>query len=407
MSTTNPSDKKFISGMQVGTSDTGGRRAGEKYPLIKYTLAGNAPGIYDMNTILPRHANEKFGKDGGYSSVVDGLLARGQTAKLTNITMDEKLGIPIYHVELGGKSRAKTGLFQNLINYEQKERFRTSTREDRTNPKVLSWLQERTGLRSTMPRYTGQSTQSSMNIGRMAPTPLLPGGSSSLPSYGWSGTNQKFAVGKAMGGVIGKGPKKSSDQGLDWFNSFIQNLLGGGNPSAAMQNDSTKALLSQSYIQGSKNMGVDPTDPMFYASMFGPSMGLKALGMAGKGQTKLSPLGKLNEMLYKNKVHGPTGLPMFIPKFKSGGMFRTPYADGGLAMLHDKEFVMNPGAVKEYGVDKLKAMNSGTYSGGSVYNSYGVNINVGNSNSNANDIARTVVREIKRLDSQNIRSTKV
>jgi hypothetical protein len=88
-------------------------------------------------------------------------------------------------------------------------------------------------------------------------------------------------------------------------------------------------------------------------------------------------------------------------------MFRTPYADGGLAMLHDKEFVMNPGAVKEYGVDKLKAMNSGTYSGGSVYNSYGVNINVGNSNSNANDIARTVVREIKRLDSQNIRSTKV
>ena len=88
-------------------------------------------------------------------------------------------------------------------------------------------------------------------------------------------------------------------------------------------------------------------------------------------------------------------------------MFRTPYADGGLARLHDKEFVMNAGAVKDYGLNNLKAMNNGTYSGGSVYNSYGVNISVGGSNSNANDIARTVVREIKRLDSQNIRSTKV
>jgi hypothetical protein len=88
-------------------------------------------------------------------------------------------------------------------------------------------------------------------------------------------------------------------------------------------------------------------------------------------------------------------------------MFRTPYANGGLAMLHDKEFVMNAGAVKDYGVNNLRAMNNGTYNSGSVYNSYGVNINVGNSNASANDIARTVVKEIKRIDSQNIRSTKV
>jgi TP901 family phage tail tape measure protein len=461
----------------------------------------------------------------------------------------------------------------------------------------------------------------------------------------------------AKGGLV-KRDVASSDSGLDWFNSFIQNLLGGGNPSAAMQNDATKLLLAQSYTQGAKNMGVDPTDPMFYASMFGPSMGIKALGVAGKGvsklkglsaskntgprvtlanyidtprvsqaylnfmrtnpaisvrmrseqlidklakkdfayrnafeegmvvddldprleaekilfglgkdadpssrpiygagvspytpwsirgkasrndnaferwalrsnasninskyfdrygdislllknrvkkrstftlgdsfgarerdsyipggpkktvaapfgtmsqskilgaatgmsrpdlqfveaqifgglpfsdikkiivknpemipllqqklaeaglkipvgQTKLSPLGKLNEMFYKNKVHGPTGLPMFIPQYKSGGMFRTPYANGGLAMLHDKEFVMNPGAVKEYGVDKLKAMNNGTYNSGSVYNSYGVNISVGGSNADASEIARTVIKEIKKIDAQQIRSTKV
>ena len=575
--------------------------------------------------------------------------------------MDEKLGIPIYHVELGGKSRAKTGLFQNLTNYEQKERLRTSTKEDRSNPRTLAWLQEKIGLRSTMPRYAGQSTQSSMNIGRMSPTPFLPGGSSSLPSYGWSGSTKKTRVGNyAKGGMV-KRDVTSFDPGINWINSFIQNLLGGGNPSAAMQNDSTKSLLAQSYTQGAKNMGVDPTDPMFYASMFAPSMGLKGLGMAGKGlsklkglsspknsgpritlgnyidtprvsqaylnfmrtnpaisvrmrseqlidklakkdfayrnafeegmvaddldprleaerilfglgndaapssrpiygagvspytpwsirgkarnenaferwalrskssninseyfdrygdislllknrvkkrstftlgdsflaherdsyipggpkktvaapfgtmsqskilgaatgmsrpdlqfveaqifgglpfsdikkivvknpelipllqqkiaeaglkipvgQTKLSLFGKLNEMFYKNKTfkHNgtDTGMSMFIPQYKSGGMFRTPYADGGLARLHDKEFVMNAGAVKDYGVNNLKAMNNGTYSGGSVYNSYGVNINVGGSNSNANDIARTVIREIKRLDSQNIRSTKV
>jgi len=96
-----------------------------------------------------------------------------------------------------------------------------------------------------------------------------------------------------------------------------------------------------------------------------------------------------------------------IPHFKKGGMFRTGYVDGGLALLHDKEFVMNAGAVKEYGVDKLKAMNNGTYNNGSVYNSYGVNINVGGSNSNASDIARTVIREIKKIDSQQIRSTRI
>jgi hypothetical protein len=129
------------------------------------------------------------------------------------------------------------------------------------------------------------------------------------------------------------------------------------------------------------------------------------------GQTKLSLFGKLNEMFYKNKTFKyngvDTGMSKFIPQYKSGGMFRTPYADGGLARLHDKEFVMNAGAVKDYGVNNLKAMNNGTYTGGSVYNSYGVNINVGGSNSNSSEIARTVIREIKRLDSQNIRSTKV
>ena len=280
MSATNPADKKFIQGMMKGEIDTGGRILGQQYPLIKYTVASNVPGIVDMNTILPRHANEKFKKDGGYSSVVDGLLARGQTAKLIQITIDKETGVPIYHVELGGKSRAKTGLFQNLWNYEQKERFRTSTREDRTNPKVLSWLQEQMPLRP-MPRYTGQSTQSSMNIGRMAPTPFLPGGSSSMPSYGWSGSTQKTRVGNYAKGGLVKRDVTSSDSGLDWFNSFVQNLLGGGNPTSFMQNNKTKDTFVSAYNQGAKNAGVDFTDPLFYTN-FMPFLGMGAIkGLKG------------------------------------------------------------------------------------------------------------------------------
>ena len=196
MSVTSGKDTAFIKGMLDGTKDTGGRYAGRSYPLIKFNLVGNAPGIFDMNRILPNLPNGQ-----AHSNVVDGMLARGQVGKLNKITTDKKTGLVTYHIELGGKSRATTGLMQNDYNQDRRETLRTSTKEDRSNPRTLAWLQEKIGLRP-MPRYTGQSTQSSMNIGRMAPTPLLPGGSSSLPAYGWSGTNQKFAVGKAKGGIV-------------------------------------------------------------------------------------------------------------------------------------------------------------------------------------------------------------
>jgi TP901 family phage tail tape measure protein len=162
-------------------------------------------------------------------------------------------------------------------------------------------------------------------------------------------------------------------------------------------------------------ISITPKDILNTSSKTNPSLGRDILYGTSYSAVKLLkdiPLNKeLSRQVYglveqASKVSG-INIMDFIPKFKNGGMFRTSYAQGGLAMLHDKEFVMNAGAVKDYGVNNLRAMNNGTYSSGSVYNSYGVNINVGGSNSNANDIARTVIREIKRLDSQNIRSTKV
>jgi TP901 family phage tail tape measure protein len=186
-----------------------------------------------------------------------------------------------------------------------------------------------------------------------------------------------------------------------------------GNPNLPKED---KKILESLYNKfQDEPLSITPKDVLNMSSKTNPTLGEDVLYGSSYNAVKFLkdvPVDKgLSQVIYNlvKQASDATGINImdFIPKFKNGGMFRTSYAKGGLAMLHDKEFVMNAGAVKDYGVNNLKAMNSGTYNSGSVYNSYGVNINVGGSNSNANDIARTVIREIKRLDSQNIRSTKV
>lgn len=95
------------------------------------------------------------------------------------------------------------------------------------------------------------------------------------------------------------------------------------------------------------------------------------------------------------------------PILKSMGYF----ADGGFipkgtdtvpAMLTPGEFVMTKYAVEDFGVDKLKSINSGTYSGDSVYN-YNLSVNTSGSNINADDIAKTVMMQIKQVNSQKLR----
>jgi hypothetical protein len=94
----------------------------------------------------------------------------------------------------------------------------------------------------------------------------------------------------------------------------------------------------------------------------------------------------------------------------SGGMVRPKYfAVGGKArgtdiipaMLTPGEFVMSKYAVDSYGVDKMKAINSGSYEGEKVYN-YNLNVNV-KSDANPEDIARVVMTQIRQVDSQRIR----
>ena len=95
---------------------------------------------------------------------------------------------------------------------------------------------------------------------------------------------------------------------------------------------------------------------------------------------------------------------------KYGGMTPKYLASGGFprgtdtipAMLSPGEFVMSKYAVNSYGVDKMKAINSGSYEGEKVYN-YNLSVNV-KSDANPDDIARVVMTQIRQIDSQRIRT---
>ena len=96
-----------------------------------------------------------------------------------------------------------------------------------------------------------------------------------------------------------------------------------------------------------------------------------------------------------------------------GGMIPKYYAAGGYArgtdtipaMLTPGEFVVRKYAVDKFGADRLKAINSGAYSGGNMYNSYELNVNV-KSDANPDQIARAVMTQIKQIDSQRMRSNR-
>ncbi len=74
------------------------------------------------------------------------------------------------------------------------------------------------------------------------------------------------------------------------------------------------------------------------------------------------------------------------------------------AMLTPGEFVMSKFAVQSQGIGKMQAINSGSSVGDSVYN-YSISVNV-KSESNPDEIARTVMAQIKSIDAQKIRGVR-
>ena len=120
-------------------------------------------------------------------------------------------------------------------------------------------------------------------------------------------------------------------------------------------------------------------------------------------------------------------------KFAMGGMVPKYFANGGFnkgtdtvpAMLTPGEFVVNRKATQQFG-PLLSEINSPTFktprsatpnfaginspnnitstnNSKTLYN-YNLNVNVSNSNANPNDIARTVINQIRQIDNQRIRS---
>jgi hypothetical protein len=98
--------------------------------------------------------------------------------------------------------------------------------------------------------------------------------------------------------------------------------------------------------------------------------------------------------------------------YSTGGLVASKFAqkkfnmgtDTVPAMLTPGEFVMNKFAVQSHGVGKMQAMNNGQAAGDSVYN-YSISVNV-KSESNPDEIARTVIAQIKSVDSQKMRGVR-
>jgi TP901 family phage tail tape measure protein len=92
-------------------------------------------------------------------------------------------------------------------------------------------------------------------------------------------------------------------------------------------------------------------------------------------------------------------------KAMGGSIFKPINTDTVPAMLTPGEFVITRSAVERFGEKNLRGINNGTYDSGSMYN-YSVEINV-KSQSDASQIADTVIRQIKRIDSQRVRGSKI
>ena len=136
----------------------------------------------------------------------------------------------------------------------------------------------------------------------------------------------------------------------------------------------------------------------------------------------LKSLGFTNEQVAW-QVGGKTNALDEETSSKSGNIYKwTGYATGGLvssqfaqkkfnmgtdtvpAMLTPGEFVMNKFAVQSHGIGKMQAMNNGQAAGDAVYN-YSISVNV-KSESNPDEIARTVIAQIKSVDAQKMRGVR-
>jgi hypothetical protein len=127
---------------------------------------------------------------------------------------------------------------------------------------------------------------------------------------------------------------------------------------------------------------------------------MKTLGGAAPG----IPLTSQQVISARKQALGYLSRGGFVPKYFADGGYALG-SDTVPAMLTPGEFVMSRYAVQSHGVDNMKAINNGSSIGDSVYN-YNLSVNV-KSDSNPDQIAQAVMTQIRNIDSQRIRGSRI
>jgi hypothetical protein len=118
-------------------------------------------------------------------------------------------------------------------------------------------------------------------------------------------------------------------------------------------------------------------------------------------------LSELAPVSFGPEHHSAMAKKLFREKglgFMAGGYVNSINTDTIPAMLTAGEYVVKRSAVDKFGVNNLEKINNGTYNNGSVYN-YNLAVNV-KSDADPEKIARTVMQQVKRVDSQRVRGNR-
>lgn len=191
---------------------------------------------------------------------------------------------------------------------------------------------------------------------------------------------------------------KTGEKGADWDELFPQPMAaaassggggggGGSAPTGKANWPDTKTGKTLQELAGNRHWTEYYNENRGLDTSLVPASGGGLIGMAMGGSVKGYPMGGL------------------IPYKSEGGFFKSLGSDTIPAMLTPGEFVVRRPAVRGFGVDNLEKINSGSYADGSVY-TYNLAVNV-NSDSDPSRIARAVMTQIKRVDSQRIRTNKL
>ena len=185
--------------------------------------------------------------------------------------------------------------------------------------------------------------------------------------------------------------------GKDTQNRIIKDIQVNMNAAKTAADAKAASIAAAKTVQNSIVAGIKSNMPTPKPTAPKPTVNtttLKGIAAASK-PTSISLLQKKGVKLARGGM---------VKYMANGGMFSSLGTDIVPAMLTPGEFVVRRNAVKNFGTDKLKSINSGTYKGDSVYN-YEVNVNV-SSNSNPDEIARAVMGQIRRVETMKIKGNR-